>query len=83
MRRHPHFFRQGSGEPSARRQWRFPQLGSGRRACSGRNAYRGEDAREFLSGKGVKVDEMAGHIDGKFMSAFVRAVKPKKTCCCS
>ena len=39
--------------------------------------YRGEDAREFLSGKGVNVDEMAGHIDGKFMSAFVRAVKPK------
>ncbi len=43
--------------------------------------YRGEDAREFLSGKGVNVDEMAGHIDGKFMSAFVRAVKPMKTCC--
>ena len=45
--------------------------------------YKGEDAREFLSGKGVDVDAMAGHIDGKFMSAFVRAVKPKKTCCCS
>ena len=45
--------------------------------------YKGEDAREFLSGKGINVDEMVGHIDGKFMSAFVRAVKPKKTCCCS
>jgi SAM-dependent methyltransferase len=45
--------------------------------------YKGEDSREFLSGKGINVDEMAGHIDGKFMSAFVRAVKPKKTCCCS
>ena len=45
--------------------------------------YKGEDAREFLSGKGIDVDEMAEHIDGKFMSAFVRAVKPKKTCCCS
>ena len=44
---------------------------------------KGEDAREFLSGKGINVDEMAGHIDGKFMSAFVRSVKPKKTCCCS
>jgi trans-aconitate methyltransferase len=42
--------------------------------------YKGEDAREFLSGKGVDVDVLAGHIDGKFMSAFVRAVKPKKTC---
>ncbi|MFY9643152.1 MAG: arsenite methyltransferase [Rhodomicrobium sp.] len=38
--------------------------------------YTGEDAREFLSGKGVDVDEMAPHIDGKFMSAFVRARKP-------
>ena len=45
--------------------------------------YKGEDAREFLSGKGVDVDAMAGHIDGKFMSAFVRAVKPgsAKACC--
>ena len=38
--------------------------------------YTGEDAREFLSGKGVDVDEMAPYIDGKFMSAFVRAKKP-------
>ena len=43
--------------------------------------YKGEDAREFLSGKGVDVDAMAGHIDGKFMSAFLRAVKPKKASC--
>ncbi len=40
--------------------------------------YRGEDAREFLRGKGldIDVDAMAQHIDGKFMSAFVRARKP-------
>ncbi len=46
--------------------------------------YTGQDAREFLSGKGVNVDEIAPHIDGKFMSAFVCAVKPKNTsnCCC-
>jgi 2-polyprenyl-3-methyl-5-hydroxy-6-metoxy-1,4-benzoquinol methylase len=45
--------------------------------------YRGEDAREFLSGKGVDVDAIAAHIDGKIMSAFVRAVKPgsAKSCC--
>ena len=45
--------------------------------------YRGEDAREFLSGKGVDVDAIAGHIDGKFMSAFVRATTPgsAKSCC--
>jgi len=46
--------------------------------------YTGEDAREFLSGKGVNVDEMAPLIDGKFMSAFVRAVKPKSAAgCCA
>ena len=39
--------------------------------------YTGEDARAFLSGKGVDVDEFAPHIDGKFMSAFVRAKKPE------
>ncbi|MBJ7532608.1 arsenite methyltransferase [Rhodomicrobium vannielii ATCC 17100] len=43
--------------------------------------YRGEDAREFLSGKGIDVDAIAGQLDGKLMSAFVRAVKPKARCC--
>jgi len=38
--------------------------------------YRVEDAREFLTGKGVDVDAIAKSVDGKFMSAFVRAVKP-------
>jgi 2-polyprenyl-3-methyl-5-hydroxy-6-metoxy-1,4-benzoquinol methylase len=41
--------------------------------------YRVEDAREFLSGKGLDVDAMAAAADGKFMSAFVRAVKPQVT----
>ncbi len=40
--------------------------------------YRVEDAREFLSSAGVDVDAIAPQVDGKFMSAFVRAVKP---CC--
>jgi arsenite methyltransferase len=38
--------------------------------------YDVEDAREFLNGKGIDVDELAPQVDGKFMSAFVRAVKP-------
>ena len=38
--------------------------------------YTGDDAREFASGKGIDVDEIAPYIDGKFMSAFVRAKKP-------
>lgn len=36
-----------------------------------------EDARGFLAGKGVDVDVIAPQVEGKFMSGFVRAVKPK------
>jgi arsenite methyltransferase len=45
--------------------------------------YRIEDAREFLSASGVDVDAIAPQVDEKFMSAFVRAVKPQsqKACC--
>jgi arsenite methyltransferase len=38
--------------------------------------YRAEDAREFLCQQGVDADAIAPQVDGKFMSAFVRAVKP-------
>ena len=42
-----------------------------------------EDAREFLSGQNIDVDAIAPQVDGKFMSAFVRAVKPqRKEACC-
>ena len=46
--------------------------------------YRIEDAREFLSGQNIDVDAIAPQVDGKFMSAFVRAVKPqrKEPGCC-
>jgi ubiquinone/menaquinone biosynthesis C-methylase UbiE len=40
--------------------------------------YRSEDAREFLSSAGIDADAIAPQIDGKIMSAFVRAVKPNK-----
>lgn len=45
--------------------------------------YRLEDAREFLSGQNIDVDAIAPQVDGKFMSAFIRAVKPQqeKACC--
>jgi len=50
--------------------------------------YQVEDAREFLSGEGIDVDAIAPQVDGKFMSAFVRAVKARgndpccgPTCC--
>src|SRR5664280_942590 len=37
--------------------------------------YRIDDAREFLSGQGIDVEAIASEVDGKFMSAFIRAVK--------
>src|SRR6059036_3312723 len=45
-----------------------------------------EDAREFLTEKGLDVDVLAPQVDGKFMSAFVRATKAKsakttEACC--
>ena len=39
--------------------------------------YDVEDARTFLTGKGVDVDAVAAQVEGKFISGFVRAVKPK------
>ena len=38
--------------------------------------YRVDDAREFLAGQGLDVDTLAREADEKFMSAFIRAVKP-------
>ena len=38
--------------------------------------YRAEDARDLLLGAGLDPDAVASQVDGKFMSAFVRAVKP-------
>lgn len=46
--------------------------------------YRAEDAREFLSGQGIDVATLAPQVDGKFLSAFLRALKPsdaRKACC--
>jgi arsenite methyltransferase len=47
--------------------------------------YNIEDARTFLSGRGIDVDVMAPHVEGKFMSAFVRATNAAACCgpsCC-
>jgi 2-polyprenyl-3-methyl-5-hydroxy-6-metoxy-1,4-benzoquinol methylase len=44
--------------------------------------YRVNDAREFLSQSGVDVDAIAPEVDGKFISAFIRAVKPAAKSCC-
>jgi arsenite methyltransferase len=38
--------------------------------------YRLDQAREFLGNRGIDVDAIAGEVDNKFMSAFIRARKP-------
>ncbi len=43
--------------------------------------YRAEDAKEFLARGGFDVEAIAPQVDGKFMSAFVRARKPAGGCC--
>jgi arsenite methyltransferase len=45
-----------------------------------------EDARTFLNGQGLDVDAIAPQVQGKFMSAFIRATKPANCCapgCCA
>jgi arsenite methyltransferase len=46
--------------------------------------YRAEDARQFLTQAGIDVDAIAPQIEGKFASAFIRAIKPgaaEEGCC--
>jgi SAM-dependent methyltransferase len=38
--------------------------------------YKVEDARQFLSAQGVDADAIASQVEGKFVSAFIRAKKP-------
>ena len=45
--------------------------------------HRAEDARVFLAGQGIDVEKIAPQVDGKVVSAFIRAKKPTTTspCC--
>jgi ubiquinone/menaquinone biosynthesis C-methylase UbiE len=38
--------------------------------------YKMDDARDFCAAAGLDADALAPHVDGKFMSAFIRARKP-------
>jgi SAM-dependent methyltransferase len=40
-----------------------------------------EDARNFLTEAGIDVDAIAPQVEGKFLSAFIRATKPSAPCC--
>ena len=43
--------------------------------------YNIEDARVFLTDSGVDVDAIAPVVEGRFLSAFIRASKPTQACC--
>jgi arsenite methyltransferase len=38
--------------------------------------YKVEDAEQFLRAQGIDADAVAADVEGKFMSAFIRARKP-------
>jgi arsenite methyltransferase len=40
--------------------------------------YKIEDAHQFLTAQGIDADSIASEVEGKFMSAFIRAKKPVK-----
>jgi ubiquinone/menaquinone biosynthesis C-methylase UbiE len=44
--------------------------------------YKVEEARDFLAAAGLDPEVVGPQIDGKFISAFVRAVKPASKACC-
>ncbi|MGH9139932.1 MAG: arsenite methyltransferase [Vicinamibacterales bacterium] len=44
--------------------------------------YSIEDARTFLAGEGLDTDALAKEVEGRFISAFVRATKPAGAACC-
>lgn len=44
--------------------------------------FRSEDALSFLMDKGIDLEKIGPQVEGKFMSAFVRASKPAAKSCC-
>jgi arsenite methyltransferase len=64
---------------------RLSAAGFGSIEIEATRVYNIEDARAFLSTEGVDVDAIAPQVEGKFLSAFVRAKKPDCGCgpaCC-
>ena len=45
--------------------------------------YDVDDAKAFLAAEGIDADAIAKDVDGKFVSAFVRAAKPASSPCCA
>jgi SAM-dependent methyltransferase len=45
--------------------------------------YSIDDARAFLASEGLDVDALSREIEGRFASAFIRAMKPAAEACCA
>jgi SAM-dependent methyltransferase len=55
---------------------KLAQAGFGGISIEPTRVYSIEDARAFLTGQGVDVNTVAPQVEGKFLSAFIRATKP-------
>jgi ubiquinone/menaquinone biosynthesis C-methylase UbiE len=56
--------------------------GFGSVAIEPTRVYEAEVARDWFKNKGVDFDTVKPYIDKKFVSAFIRAVKPRPSCSC-
>jgi ubiquinone/menaquinone biosynthesis C-methylase UbiE len=56
---------------------KLAQAGFGKVDLEVTRVYKVEDAREMLARSGIEADAIAPQVDGKFVSAFVRAEKPR------
>jgi SAM-dependent methyltransferase len=61
---------------------KLAKAGFGSIAIEPTRVYHIEDARQVLAGEGIDVDALAPQVGDKFMSAFIRAVKPAAKECC-
>jgi len=59
---------------------KIAQAGFERVSIEPTRVYDINHARQFLAGQGLDVDAIAPQVAGKFMSAFLRAEKPKACC---
>ena len=55
---------------------RLAAAGFGHISIEPTRVYSIEDARTFLTSEGLDVDALAAEVDGRFISAFIRATKP-------
>jgi hypothetical protein len=55
---------------------KLAEAGFGSIAIEPTRIYRTEDALSFLADNGIDLEKIGPIVDGKFMSAFVRATKP-------